>query len=161
MEPPKKRQSQFPKKGSFRKSENLVFTMKRSEAREQAFLLVFEKSFHGYEIPEAIEAAMQARELTGDAFMEQLAEGVFAHLDEIDEAIESHCIGWKKARIPRVSLSIMRLCVYELLYEKDIPDSVSINEAVELAKRFANEDDAVYINGVLGAIQREKEGAGQ
>ena len=55
----------------------------------------------------------------------------------------------------------MRLCVYELLYEDDIPDSVSINEAVELAKRFANEEDAVYINGVLGSIQRSKEGAGQ
>lgn len=135
--------------------------MKRSEAREQAFLLVFEKSFHGYEIPETIETAMQTRELTPDPFMEKLVQGVFDHLDEIDGVIETHCIGWKKARIPRVSLSIMRLCVYELLFEEDIPDSVSINEAVELAKRFANEDDAVYINGVLGAIQREKEGAGQ
>lgn len=135
--------------------------MKRSEAREQAFLLVFEKSFHGYDIPEAIEAAMQARELVGDPFMEKLAEGVFAHLEQIDALIEANCIGWKKARIPRVSLAIMRLCVYELLYEDDIPDSVSINEAVELAKRFANEEDAVYINGVLGSIQRSKEGAGQ
>ncbi len=136
-------------------------SMKRSQAREQAFLLVFEKSFHGYELPEVIEAAIQARELTEDPFMERLAEGVFAHLEEIDAAIESHCIGWKKARIPRVSLAIMRLCVYELLYEADIPDSVSINEAVELAKRFANEEDAGYINGVLGSIQREKKGAGQ
>ena len=136
-------------------------SMKRSQAREQAFLLVFEKSFHGYELPEVIEAAIQARELTEDPFMERLAEGVFAHLEEIDAAIESHCIGWKKARIPRVSLAIMRLCVYELLYEADIPDSVSINEAVELAKRFANEEDAGYINGVLGSIQREKKGAEQ
>ena len=136
-------------------------SMKRSQAREQAFLLVFEKSFHGYELPEVIEAAIQARELTEDPFMEQLAQGVFAHLEEIDAAIESHCIGWKKARIPRVSLAIMRLCVYELLYEADIPDSVSINEAVELAKRFANEEDAGYINGVLGSIQREKKGAEQ
>ena len=77
--------------------------MKRSEAREQAFLLVFEKSFHGYDIPEAIEAAMQARELVEALLWRSWPRGFLRILEQIDALIEANCIGWKKARIPRVS----------------------------------------------------------
>ena len=131
--------------------------MKRSEAREQAFILVFEKSFVGDEIPQIIEAAKIARDLEDDGFMEQLANGVFAHLGEIDDLIEQHSIGWKKQRISRVALAVMRLCCYEMLYEPEIPLSVSINEAVELAKKFAGEEDASFVNGILGTIARKQE----
>lgn len=130
--------------------------MKRSVSREQAFILIFEKSFRGEEIPEIIESAKLARELQDDDFMTQLAEGTFLHIDAIDALINKYSIGWKKERISRVSLAILRLCCFELLYRPDIPVGVSIDEAVELAKKFAGEEDAAYINGVLGSISRSE-----
>lgn len=129
-------------------------SMRRSEAREQAFILVFEKSFTDDEIPAILETAKFSRELEDDPFMIRLANETFKHLDEIDQLIEKYSIGWKKQRISRVALAAMRLCCYEMLYETDIPASVSINEAVELAKKFAGEEDASFINGVLGTIAR-------
>ena len=130
--------------------------MNRKEAREQAFILVFEKSFHDEPVPELIEAAREGRELEQDAFMEEAASGVFAHLEEIDGMIAENLTGWKLERLSRVALAVLRLAVYEMVYRKDIPVSVSINEAVELAKRFATKDDASYVNGVLGSAARSR-----
>ena len=131
--------------------------MKRSEAREQAFILIFEKSFREEEISEIIESAVVARELEPNAFMSQLAEGTFEHLDAIDALIDKNCIGWKRERLSRVALAILRLCCFELLYREDIPVGVSIDQAVELAKKYATEDDASYINGVLGSVSRNED----
>lgn len=135
--------------------------MKRSVAREQAFILVFEKSFREESIAEIIESAVLARQLEENAFMRQLAEGTFEHIDEIDQLIEKNCIGWKKERISRVALAILRLCCYELKFCPDIPVGVSIDQAVELAKKFATPDDATYINGVLGSVSRTEDLAKQ
>ncbi|MDR3552704.1 MAG: transcription antitermination factor NusB [Clostridia bacterium] len=128
--------------------------MTRREAREQALGLVFEKLFSDEAIPEIIELAREARELDPDPFSEKLAVGVFEHLDEIDARIEKYSIGWNKDRLSRVVLSILRLTIYEMSYEDDIPLSVSINEAVELAKKYAGEGDAAFVNGVLGTLVR-------
>lgn len=135
--------------------------MKRSVAREQAFILVFEKSFREESIAEIIESAVLARQLEENAFMRQLAEGTFEHIDVIDQLIEKNCIGWKKERISRVALAILRLCCYELKFCPDIPVGVSIDQAVELAKKFATPDDATYINGVLGSVSRTEDLAKQ
>lgn len=129
--------------------------MKRSVAREQAFILIFEKSFNDGELAELIEYATEYCGWKTGQFMERLAKGTLENLGQIDALIEESCIGWKKERIPRVSLSIMRLCCYEILYEPEIPVGVSIDEAVELAKKFASAEDASYINGVLGTIARK------
>ena len=75
-------------------------------------------------------------------------------LQKIDALIEEHSHKWKTTRLSRVALSVLRLAVYELMYCEDIPVSVSINEAVELAKSYAGEEDASFINGVLGGIVR-------
>ncbi len=131
--------------------------MKRSVAREQAFILIFEKSFRDESIPEIIESAIIARQLEESGFMRELAIGTFEHIDEIDELIEKNCVGWKKERISRVALAILRLCCFELKFRPDIPVGVSIDQAVELAKKFATVDDASYINGVLGSISRTEE----
>ena len=85
----------------------------------------------------------------------QAGKGTIEHLDEIDQLIESKLKNWKLSRISKVSLSILRVAVYELKYMDDVPTNVSINEAVELAKQYANEDDYSFINGVLGAIAKE------
>ena len=131
--------------------------MKRSLAREQAFILIFEKSFRDEDVTEIIEAAVLARQLEENTFMRELAIGTFEHLEEIDSLIEKHCIGWKKERISRVALAILRLCCFELVYRSDIPVGVSIDQAVELAKKFATEEDASYINGVLGSVSRKED----
>lgn len=140
------------KKGS---TEKTVNCMNRREAREQAFLLVFEKTFKNDPLPEIIEAAILARDLEVDEFSNRVAAGVVEHLEEIDSSIEKNIIGWKKNRLSRVVVSVLRVAVYEMLYEKDIPVSVSINEALEIAKKYGGQDDAPYINGVLGAVYKE------
>lgn len=145
------------KYGPRRQRQKDVKSMTRKEAREQAFILVFEKSFHDEPIPELIEAAREGRELEQDAFMEDAVSGVFEHLEEIDGVVAENLTGWKLERLSRVALAALRLAVFEMLYREDIPVSVSINEAVELTKRFATKDDASYVNGVLGSVARSRQ----
>ena len=131
-----------------------MLKMTRREAREQALCLVFERLFQTEPLPEMIELAKEARELDPDTFTEKLTAGVFEHIEEIDSRIEKYSIGWNKERLSRVVLSILRLCIYEISFEENVPISVSINEAVELAKKYAGEGDAAFVNGILGTIAR-------
>lgn len=132
--------------------------MTRHKSRELAFILLFEYAFaQGETIADIVSRAAEAREVEADAFAMSLAEGACAHLGDIDALIDTHALRWSKNRISRVALSIMRIAVYEMLYEEDIPVSVAINEAVELAKRYGGDDDPAFINGVLGGIARRGE----
>lgn len=94
-----------------------------------------------------------------NAFALSLAEGTEQHWEEIDGEISSCSHKWSKNRISRVALSIMRLAVYEMKYQDEIPVCVSINEAVELAKTYGGDDDPSFVNGVLGGIARKMEPA--
>ena len=131
--------------------------LSRTAARELAFELVFEWSFRREPVEDILSDAVDARQVENDAFARETACGVIEHLSEIDEVICAHLKGWTINRLSRVALSVLRLSTYEILYT-DVPASVSINEAVELAKKFGGDDDASYINGVLGAIVRGREG---
>ena len=126
--------------------------MKRSEAREQAFQLVFEMGITGDSVDAAIDAAGMSRDLILDDFAEKLAKGVEQNREKIDEQISRYIRGWKFSRLSRVAVAALRLAVYEILYEDNIPDSVSINEAVELAKIYCDEGSPRFINGCLGRI---------
>ena len=128
--------------------------MTRREAREQALCLVFEGLFNDETLPCIIELAIEARQLEPDPFASELASGVFVHMSEIDEKIEKYSIGWSKARISRVVLSILRIAIYEICYADNIPVSVTINEAVELAKKYGGDGDSGFINGILGSFVR-------
>ena len=130
--------------------------MTRRESREQAFALLFEMMFNDQPVEELAAAASEARDTPVSAFALALAAGTQAHLAELDEKIAAYSVKWSKERISRVALSVMRLAVYEMLYEESIPVSVSINEAVELAKKYGGDEDAPFINGILGSISREK-----
>lgn len=130
--------------------------MTRREAREQALCLIFEGLFSDEPLPQIIELAKEARELDPDPFAKQLAAGAFEHMAEIDEKIEKYSIGWSKIRISKVVLSILRLSIYEIGYIDNIPVSVTINEAVELAKKYGGDGDSSFINGILGAFVREE-----
>ena len=132
--------------------------MTRSEAREQAFILVFEKSFNQSDTLDNIIANAQAgRDFVVDKFSYALAQQACDHLEQVDGVIEKYSTKWKLDRIVKVSLAILRMSISEMLYLEDIPVSVSINEAVELAKKYATEDDASFVNGVLGAVAKDLE----
>ncbi len=130
--------------------------MTRHEARELAFVLIFEKSFQEeVSIIELIENALELEIFPTNAFAENLAKKVYANLDEIDALINENLVGWSAKRISRVSRAILRLAVCELLYSENMPVGVAINEAVEIAKKYATTDDASYVNGVLGTIAKK------
>ena len=128
----------------------------RYKKREQAFLLCFECIFSDTDIDELVDNAGDARDEIISDYAIDCAKGVRAHGEQIDGMISAHLkSGWKISRISKVSLAILRLAVYEMLYIDDVPVSVSINEAVELSKKYTVQDDSAFINGVLGAIAKE------
>jgi N utilization substance protein B len=90
-----------------------------------------------------------------DAFMDQLVSGTVSHLDVIDERIKRHAEHWRMERMPAVDRNILRLAVYEMSYA-GTPPAVVIDEALELARRFSNEESVQFINGVLDAVRREE-----
>jgi N utilization substance protein B len=88
-------------------------------------------------------------------YINDVVDGVFGRQKTIDNMIEVNAKGWKMGRISKVDLSIMRLSIYEICFRKDIPLNVSINEAVELAKKYSNEDAGSFVNGILSKIHKE------
>lgn len=126
--------------------------MTRREAREQAFMLVFEKSFSDLPISDIIAQATEGRDLIVDDFSYSLTCAVVSKADELDAVIAENLKNWKIERLSRVVKTILRIAIYEMMYLDDVPTSVSINEAIEIAKKYATQDDASFINGVLGAV---------
>lgn len=121
---------------------------KRSEEREQAFCLLFQSLFNTDENFEIYEENIES---VGD-YARSIALGVEEKKDNLDGLIEKYSKGWKVKRLPKVNLAILRLAAYEILFVDDVPESVAINEAVELAKKYSGESDYSFINGVLGAL---------
>lgn len=129
--------------------------MTRHESREQAFTLLFEISFHPQtELEDIIALGLENDFLEDDGFSFLLARAAWDKLFEIDELIEKYSVGWKKNRISKVSLAALRLAIGEMRYIDDIPVSVSINEAIEICKKYASEDEYAFVNGVLGSVAK-------
>lgn len=128
--------------------------MTRREAREQALAIVFEGLFSDETLPAILENAKEARELQPAPFAEQLADGVFSHSQELDEIVGKYAIGWNRSRISKIVLAVLRLAIFEICYIDDIPVSVTINEAVELTKKYGGDGDSGFVNGVLGSFVR-------
>ena len=131
----------------------------RRSAREQAFILLFELCFcqDDFSIDLVKENALDSRDVEFCDYAEKVALGVNEHKDELDEIIDAHLKkGWKINRLSKVTLAVLRLAIYEMKYEEDVPFSVSINEAVELSKKFSI-DESGFVNGVLGAISKDLE----
>ena len=129
--------------------------MTRKMAREEAFILIFEKAFNTDSVDEILELACEVRELKPDEYITKVFKGVYENLDEIDQMISSKAIGWKLSRISKTALSVLRLAVFEIKYCDDIPSSVSINEAVEICKKYATKDDSSFVNGILSSVVKE------
>lgn len=128
--------------------------MKRSEMREQAFLLTFEGLFSsGENIDEVIELYSENVEAVSK-YAKDIFTGVKANKDEFNEIINKYSKSWKVTRLPKVTVAILYVALYEMKNVEDVADSIAINEAVELAKKYASSADASYINGILGAVAR-------
>ena len=128
--------------------------MTRREAREQAFCLLFEQAAGGERMEDILKAAHEARDLVPNSFTEELVFGVEENREKIDGVVRENLRGWSIHRISKVALTLLRLAVYEMLFDPAIPASVSINEAVELAKTYGGKGDGPYINGVLSSVNK-------
>jgi N utilization substance protein B len=130
--------------------------MTRHEAREQAFLLLFDKSFHpDLTVRETIDLAAEDGMIELDASYAELVTRICDTIEDIDARIERNLKGWKVSRISRVSLALLRLAVGELLYT-DTPQGVVVNEAVLLSKCYAAEEETAFINGTLRNMLRSE-----
>lgn len=132
--------------------------MSRKTAREVAMKLTYERMFGCDDTyRDVLEKSGIEEEPTKDdiAFVNDIVEGIQANIDEIDSRIQKAALDWTIERMARVDLSILRISAYEILYRKDIPTAVSINEAVDLAKLFSDEKAPKFINGLLGKLARQ------
>ena len=131
--------------------------MSRSVAREVAMKLAYSRLLGGDDTPDAVLEKSEIKEpldLADKTFSLELADGVEATLGEVDALIAENTVDWSIDRISRVDLAILRVAVYEMLYREDVPTGASINEAVELAKRFGGERSYSFVNGILGTIAK-------
>ena len=130
--------------------------MNRRTARENSFILIFESICKNDEVAEEIFVkATEIRGLEYDDYVKQVFFGSYENAEVINSAVEKHLTGWKKERISPVSKAIIRLATYEIMFMSDVPARVSINEAVELAKKYDDEKSYSFVNGVLHALADE------
>ena len=132
--------------------------IKRREIRESAFLLIFEKLFRqDEELDDIFMSAMEVNEITVNYDVKNLVEGVCDKQEEIDGIIGKFSNKRTVERIPKINLAILRLAIYEAMYEESVPVNVAISEAVALAGKYALEPDVSFVNGVLGSFAKEQE----
>ena len=129
--------------------------MTRKQAREEAFILIFEKQFSSDSLQDILELAEEVRDIVPDKYIKTVFFGAYDSIDEIDGIISTNAVGWSINRISKTALAILRLAIFEMKYMEDIPVSVSINEAVELSKKYATQDDASFVNGILGTVSKQ------
>jgi len=129
----------------------------RRKGRELALRALFQIDVAEMKPEEAFAAAASpgGESEEASAFAHQLVEGALSRRQEIDAAIERHAIGWTIGRMAGVDRNLLRIAMYEILHLPDIPPSVSVDEAVELAKRYSTAESGRFVNGILGSALRE------
>lgn len=131
--------------------------MARSEAREVAFCLLFERSFSSHTNPEDYANLFDEVALTSEdvEYIKSVLEAYENNREIIDTEIKAHSRNWKLSRMPRADLSVMRLAVCEMMYSRDVPAKVAVNEAINLAKVYCADESPSFINGVLNGCLKE------
>ena len=130
--------------------------MNRSEMREQALVLLFEKEFFTDMPAEELENVYSENVAPLSEYGKEAFESTLSHMDELDEIIAKYSTSRRINRIPKINLSILRLALNEIIYSDGVPAGVAVNEAVELAKKYSGKDDYSFINGILGSYIRSK-----
>ena len=127
--------------------------MNRKTARENAFILLFEKEIKSEETFEEIFLkATEVRSLEVDEYVKKVFFGNLENEKVIDMKIDECLVGWKKERVSFVAKALLKLATYELMFMEDIPVKVSINEAIELSKKYDDDKAYVFVNGVLNKV---------
>jgi transcription antitermination protein NusB len=124
--------------------------MRRSDQRRDAVFACYQRDVTGRSLEELVADSRP--------FTRELAAGVEAHREELDAMIARHAKGWDIDRIAPLERNVMRVALYEMEFEEDVPTEVAIDEAVEVAKEYCGSDAPGFVNGVLGAVAREREG---
>ncbi len=129
---------------------------KRSKAREYALQALYQADIRHVDAKEVLQSFWRDQDAIDEitSFANRLVVGTLAHLASVDGLIQKHTDNWDIKRMAVVDRNILRLGVYELLYQEDVPPSVCINESIELAKRFADAESAKFINGILDAVYK-------
>ncbi len=124
--------------------------MRRSDQRRDAVFAGYQRDLTGRPLPELLSEARP--------FTRELAEAVDSHREELDATIARHARGWELKRIAPLELNAMRVALYEIEHSDEVPDEVAIDEAVEIAKEYCGADAPGFVNGILGAVMRERQG---
>ncbi len=127
------------------------------EGGEETLAMVYEALRH--EGLPGVEIADNEPNKSDKAYIARVLDGVLSHLEELDAEIQAASPRWNVSRMPKVDLTVLRLATWEILHETDVPGSVAINEAVNLATRYSEPTSGRFVNGVLGTILRKKEAA--
>lgn len=133
--------------------------MTRREIRENLYAMLFQINFHDEnEIQEQIGMYVEDIEKASEKNKAELKKkfvDVCEHIEEIDSLIESKAKGWTIDRIAKAELTVLRLAIFEIIYDTDVPNKVAINEAVELAKKYCADKAAGFVNGILASVVKE------
>ena len=128
----------------------------RSKARKRALDILFAADLRGESAVEALDRAIAEGEGPTNDYTAVLVRGGEEHRSRIDEVLASYAEGWTLQRMPAVDRNVLRLGVWELLYADDVPDPVALSEATALVTELSTDESPHYVNGVLGAVQRNK-----
>lgn len=133
--------------------------MGRKLAREETMKLLFQMEMNNDYSDDIVELYIDENEFTHDEeeYIRDAVETIKINLNDIDESIQKYIKGWKIHRLAKVDLSVLRIAVYELTYRKDIPMEVTINEAIEICKKYSTDESSKFINGILGSFVRKKD----
>ena len=129
----------------------------RSKARKRALDLLYASELRGQDAVAALEAAVADGEGPTNPYTETLVRGVVEHRERIDELLGQYAQGWTLDRMPAVDRNALRIGVLELLFVDDVPDAVAVSEAVALVRDLSTDDSPSYVNGVLGAMMRDRD----
>ena len=132
----------------------------RRQARRVALQTLYEHDIARHDVAAILQRHTEDERLAPRvvAYATELVEGVLAHLDEIDAAIQRAASEWPISQMARIDKNVLRLAIYEILYNNSVPAKVAINEAVELAKYFGSDTSSRFVNGVLGTIYSDVQG---
>ncbi|HIZ45271.1 MAG TPA: transcription antitermination factor NusB [Firmicutes bacterium] len=135
--------------------------MTRRELREHVFRMLFRKEFFLSEEEFDGQTAMYLEELdplepNDERYMKEKVKAIYECVPQLDERLNEVAKGWKTGRMSKVDLTVLRLALYEMLYEESVPEKVAINEAVEIARKYGGDDSPSFVNGILAKLVVEK-----
>lgn len=128
--------------------------MTRKEWREEAIKLAYQSQISNDSIDDQLKIHLEENELENEdySYLKDVLYGISEHSEEIDGLISKYAKNWTIDRIAKVDLGVLRVAIYEILYKKDIPFKVSINEAVEMCKKYGGENSKGFVNGILASV---------